>query len=139
VAQTAVVASASPGIFTINAQGSGDGAFLHANYQPVNALNPAVASETILMYGTGLGATNPKVATGNATPTNQTVTLASGATATVAIGGKSAVVSFAGLAPGFVGLYQINAQIPAGLIAGSQQVTVQINGVQSNVTTITTH
>ncbi len=137
VAQNAIVAAVSPGVFTLNAQGTGDGAFLHAtNYQPVNALNPAVASETILIYCTGLGATNPKVASGSAPPSNQTAVAI--ATATVAIGGRSSFVSFAGLAPGFVGLYQINAQIPAGLPAGSQQVTVQMNGISSNVTTITT-
>jgi uncharacterized protein (TIGR03437 family) len=34
------------------------------------------------------------------------------------IGGQSAPVSFAGLVPGLVGLYQINTQVPLGVQAG---------------------
>jgi uncharacterized protein (TIGR03437 family) len=139
IAQNATVSAASPGIFTINSQGTGDGAFLHANYLPVNATNPAVASETILIYCTGLGVTTPKVTTGSAAPSNPPGLAMVASLPLVLIGGKPSFVSFAGLAPGFVGLYQINAQIPAGLLAGSQQVTVQMNGIQGNITTVTTH
>jgi uncharacterized protein (TIGR03437 family) len=42
------------------------------------------------------------------------------------------MVSFSGLAPGFVGLYQINAEVPAGLTAGNQQVMVMLAGASSN-------
>jgi uncharacterized protein (TIGR03437 family) len=41
-------------------------------------------------------------------------------TVTVTIGGVSAEVPFAGLAPGLVGLYQVNAIVPAGITPGSQ-------------------
>ena len=37
----------------------------------------------------------------------------------VTIGGNPAAVSFAGLAPGFAGLYQINATLPAGAVTGA--------------------
>jgi uncharacterized protein (TIGR03437 family) len=135
--QTASVVSASPGVFSVNSNGNGTGVFLHANYQTINANSPAQPGETILIYCTGLGATNPAVTTGNAAPT---IPVANTVIApTVTIGGISSFVSFSGLAPGFVGLYQINAQVPPGIGAGTPQVIVQINGVQSNVTSINTN
>jgi adhesin/invasin len=39
------------------------------------------------------------------------------------IGGKDAVVVFAGLAPGFAGVYQVNAIVPAGLLPGLHSLT----------------
>jgi uncharacterized protein (TIGR03437 family) len=50
----------------------------------------------------------------------------------VTIGGKTAQVVYAGVAPGFAGLAQINAIIPQGLAAGDQAVFVSISGVLSN-------
>jgi uncharacterized protein (TIGR03437 family) len=132
--QTAQVVSALPGVFTTNSAGTGAGIFLHASYLPVTAASPAVPGETILIYCTGLGATNPAVATGSASPSNPAAT--SIVAPTVTIGGQSAVVSFAGLAPTFVGLNQINVQVPMSLLAGTQQVIVQMNGVSGNATTL---
>jgi uncharacterized protein (TIGR03437 family) len=48
------------------------------------------------------------------------------------MGGTAAPVSFSGLAPGFVGLYQVNAQVPAGLSAGNQAVLIKMGGASSN-------
>ena len=58
------------------------------------------------------------------------------ATPTVTIGGQPAAVSFSGLAPGFPGLYQIDATVPAGLSAGNQSVTVSIGGRTSKASGI---
>jgi adhesin/invasin len=55
----------------------------------------------------------------------------------VSIGGKSAQVTYAGVAPGFAGLSQINVIVPAGLAAGDQPVFVSVNGVPSNAALIT--
>ena len=53
------------------------------------------------------------------------------------IGGVPASVSFSGLAPGFVGLYQVNAQVPAGLAAGDAvPVVMQMGGNTSNAALI---
>jgi uncharacterized protein (TIGR03437 family) len=54
------------------------------------------------------------------------------ATPTVSIGGANATVSFSGLAPGFVGLYQVNAVVPSGLAGGDQPVTIAIGAATSN-------
>jgi minor extracellular serine protease Vpr len=48
------------------------------------------------------------------------------------IGGANAAVSFSGLAPGFVGLYQVNAVVPAGLASGNQSVVISVGGSSSN-------
>jgi uncharacterized protein (TIGR03437 family) len=56
---------------------------------------------------------------------------------TVTIGGRSAVVQFAGLAPGFVGLYQVNAVVPEGLTAGNEvPVMIETDGQTSPPVTI---
>jgi uncharacterized protein (TIGR03437 family) len=59
------------------------------------------------------------------------------ATPTVTIGGMVAQVSSSGLAPGAVGLYQVNVQVPAGSPAGDAvPVILSIGGVTSNTGTI---
>ena len=56
---------------------------------------------------------------------------------TVTIGGQAAQVVFSGLAPGFVGLYQIDVIVPSGVVAGSQvPVIVSISGSGSPAATI---
>ena len=56
---------------------------------------------------------------------------------TATIGGVDASVSFAGLAPGFVGLYQVNAMVPGGVVAGpAVPVVITQDGIASNTVTI---
>jgi uncharacterized protein (TIGR03437 family) len=50
----------------------------------------------------------------------------------VSIGGLSSQVSFSGLAPGFVGVYQLNVQVPLSVAAGNQTVQISGDGVFSN-------
>ncbi|MDP9053045.1 MAG: hypothetical protein M3N93_01890 [Acidobacteriota bacterium] len=119
--QTFSLAPAAPGIFTMNASGTGDGIILHADNSLVSAARPATAGETVVIYATGLGATSPVFATGTAASmANNTVM-----PVTVTIGGKPATVTYAGLTQTLVGLYQINAVIPAGL-TGSQPVFITV-------------
>jgi len=57
-------------------------------------------------------------------------------TPTVTIGGKEATVSFSGLTPGSVGLYQVNAQVPAAAPKGAAvPVVITMNGWRSNTVT----
>ncbi len=56
---------------------------------------------------------------------------------TVTIGDVPAVVNFSGLAPGFVGLYQVNVEVPANAPTGEAvEVVLTIGGVASNTVTI---
>ena len=68
-AQPIVIAAVSPGVFTLNQQGTGAGAILHAdNFQPVNESAPAQPGEFILIFCTGLGSVQPEVPSGDVAP-----------------------------------------------------------------------
>jgi len=134
-AQTVNVAAASPGIFIVD-QASSAAAVLHAaDYSLVTSSSPARPGEYLLIYCTGLGAVETSVASGAMAPSvppDLTVNAP-----TVNIARLSATVTYAGLAPDFVGLYQINVQAPANLPTGNQPVQiVTFGGVVSNIATI---
>jgi uncharacterized protein (TIGR03437 family) len=108
-----------------------------ATYAPV--LFAAVPSDGryLSIYATGLGAVNPgsEPLTGQLTPTGflyRTIAMP-----VVTVGGVPATVRFSGLAPGFLGVYQINVSIPDGVQAGSAvPVRLSIGGVSSNAVTV---
>jgi uncharacterized protein (TIGR03437 family) len=130
--QTVNLAPASPGIFTLNATGLGAGAILHADNSLISAASPAKAGEQVMIFCTGLGATNPLVVTGRAAMgANMTVNPVS-----VTIGGGNATVVHSGLAAGFVGLYQINAIVPGGM-SGSQSVLITVGSASVSQTGVT--
>jgi uncharacterized protein (TIGR03437 family) len=135
--QTVNVAAFAPAIFTANAQGTGAGAIQDASFHLVDASNPAIAGTTyILIYCTGLGAVSAsQPATGAAASSTELAPTSS--PVTVTIGGVTVDASFGGLAPGYVGLYQVNVQVPATVAAGSAvPLTISIGGVTSNTVTI---
>jgi adhesin/invasin len=78
---------------------------------------PAVVGETIVIYCTGLGAVTPAVKEGSPAPTTPPLSTTV-YQVTVTIGGQAAQVAFSGLTPGYAGLYQINAVVPAGITTG---------------------
>jgi len=131
---TVNIAPAGPGIFTSTSNGTGQGAVLNQDYSANSAQNPAAAGSVIQIFATGLGLTNPQLAAGqpgSASPLNMTVN-----TPVVIIDGVPGQVSFSGLAPGFVGLYQVNVQVPAGTPSGAATLQIQINGQTSNTATV---
>ena len=88
--------------------------------------HPATTGEALVLYASGLGPTNPTVPAGVAPPANPPATTA--ITPQVSVGGKPALLLFSGLAPGFVGVYQINFLLPAGLPAGTQSISITSAG-----------
>ena len=69
-AQPVGIAAVSPGVFTLNQQGTGAGAILHAEtFQPVNDSSPAQPGEFLAIFCTGLGPVQPEVASGDVAPT----------------------------------------------------------------------
>ena len=112
----------SPGVFTLSAAGDGTGAVLHANYQVVNAANPAKQGEVVLIYATGLGAVSPTVTDGAPGPTSPLSTISDGG---VFFGSTTGQVFYKGLAPGLAGLYQLNVQIPANAPIGDVLLDVE--------------
>ena len=122
------VAAAQPGVFLVNAT---DGAFLHGlDESLVTAAKPAAGNEVVVLYCTGLGAVSPAATTGalaSGTTLNYTTIVP-----TVTVAGAPAPVAFSGLAPGLVGLYQINFTVPAATPSGNAAVVVTASGVASN-------
>ena len=135
VTQTVNVAAVAPAIFSMNSQGTGQGAILDSAYHLVDSSNPVTDGTTIiLIYCTGLGPVTNQPATGSPGPSSplaETTTLP-----TVTIGGTPAGVLFSGLAPGYVGLYQVNALVLSAPPGQSVPVTISIRGVTSNTVTI---
>ena len=125
---------ASPGIFSLNSSGIGTGAITHAGTATlVSSEQPAVPGQYVSVFATGLGATTPRVTSGQPAPTSPLSRTALAVTATVR--GIPAVVDFAGLAPGFAGLYQVNLQVPE-ILPGPADVILTTGGVASNTVTM---
>jgi len=123
----------SPGVFTQNQNGTGYGEIEHlgignsvaAPGTVVSDANPALAGETVSVYLTGLGAVSPTIADGAPGPSG-TLSNATGSIMVYFGADTTAVTpSFAGLAPGYSGLYQLNVTVPAtGLTAGPNALAV---------------
>jgi uncharacterized protein (TIGR03437 family) len=139
VASTLQLATANPAIFATNQEGTGQGAILIANSAllaaPAGASSrPAAKDESVSIFCTGLGGVMIAQVSGQPAPSGLVPTRVM---PTVTIGGKSAVVSFSGLAPGFVGLYQVNVAVPpAALLGDAIPLVLTINGFRSNTVTL---
>jgi uncharacterized protein (TIGR03437 family) len=133
--QSVNLAPFAPGIFAINGQGNGQGAILDASYRLVDAKNPTTPGAVVQIYCVGLGAVTNQPATGAAAPNDPlalTITVP-----LVTIGNAPAKVQFSGLAPGYVGLYQVNAEVPAEASRGAAvSVAIFVGEVASNTVTI---
>ena len=120
------VVAALPGVFVFG--GDNAVAVRAADNSLITLNNPAAGGETVVLYVTGLGAVNPLVPTGAATPSDQLRHAA--VQPTVTVGGVEAPVAFAGLTPGFVGLYQINFVVPPG-VSGLAELVVRSGALSS--------
>ncbi len=127
-------ATVAPQVFTTTSGSTTIGVVVHGvGGGLITASSPAAAGEVVTIYATGLGAVIPAVATGAGAPLSPLANTAGVTTAT--IGSKTTTASFSGLAPGFVGLYQVNAVVPSGLSSGSQSLTISVSGVASKSVT----
>ena len=125
---TMAVAPTSPGIFTLNGSGTGQGAIVNQDGTINGPGNPAARGDVVSIYGTGEGQTVPPGTDGiivTAADLRQPVQAV-----TASIGGQSAEVLYAGSASGQVaGLLQVNARIPLGIAPSTAApVTIAIGG-----------
>jgi uncharacterized protein (TIGR03437 family) len=112
--------------------------------------NPATRGSVISVFGTGQGPVQPAVGSGQAAPSSPPLAT-SIATPTsdgakcltvqpsvcVAIGSTFGDVLFSGLAPGFVGLWQLNVRIPEAAVNGDTvPIRPIIRGRPGNVSTV---
>ena len=118
------VEAAAPAIFTQDSSGSGPASALKSTDQSlVTAANPLQAGDTVELYATGLGLTTPMNGLDYAVQQP-----------TVTVGGVACPVVFAGAAPGFIGLDQINCTIPAGLTSSATVPVVIASGDRTSNT-----
>jgi uncharacterized protein (TIGR03437 family) len=96
---------------------------------------PAKPGDVIILWGTGFGPTTPSPPVGVEVPSTSTY---NAAPVTVTMGGISATVYGAALAPGFAGLYQVAIQIPPSLTNGDYPVVATVSGAQSPASTLIT-
>lgn len=128
---TVPVVAAAPAIFFLS---SSQAAIENQDFSVNSSTNPAHLGTDLIVYMTGSGPVTPAVADGAVTPSTGLTQTTLPVSAT--IGGMSAHVAFSGLAPGFVGLMQMNIAIPTGLTEGTYPLTITLNGVQTNAATI---
>ncbi len=121
------VQSAAPGLFTGEA---GYVAALNADGSVNSAGHPAAAGTYISVFFTGQGPVTMAVDDGAPPPTGAIVSATSEVSAT--IGGTTAQLQFAGLAPLYAGVAQMNVKVPA-LTSGVYPLIVRIGGIASNV------
>jgi len=137
--ETVILAPAQPAVFTQNQSGQGAGAI--ADVKPngsqfvVTSAQPASGGDALEIYCAGLGAVSPAVSSGAAA--SLTVLSRTVNPVTVTIGGQSAQVLFAGLAPGYAGLYQVDAVVPGGITASADvPVVLSVAGASSPPVTV---
>jgi uncharacterized protein (TIGR03437 family) len=114
------IAQSEPAIFTKDLSGAGQAIVLGVNSDGSQYFaqpgSPAGAGTVLVIYAAGLGSVDPAVPAGSPAPLAPLSSTSS--PVTVSIGGVKAVVLFSGLVPGFTGLYQVNAVVPAGVTPG---------------------
>ncbi len=124
----------SPGIFAVS---FGVGRAIAINQDgtlaaPVGAVpglttHPAKPGDIVILLGTGLGAVTPPIANGTSPVFSDKALHTTNTTPTILFGGQPATsVPFSGLSPQFVGVNQINVQIPS-TAPGGDTVPVQLS------------
>jgi uncharacterized protein (TIGR03437 family) len=123
----APVAAAGPALFTV-ADSTGPVAASHPDKTSNSALNPAPAGSVVTFWATGEGATTPAGVTGRLAgdPLPSPVL-----PVTLKIGGFPAEVLYAGAAPGFAGLMQVNARVPERLTPGTHDIELTVGRISS--------
>ncbi|HXA49349.1 MAG TPA: hypothetical protein VNV86_03555 [Candidatus Acidoferrum sp.] len=133
------VVAASPGIYTLNQQGTGPGAVINQDGVTVNSPNtPAAHGSFVSVYMTGEGQTAPPGVDGAVIPPVLSSLKNPVLPVTATVGGVQATVVYAGSAAGLIsGVMQVNLIIPAGAPTGGAVpivVTVGTAPSQSGVT-----
>ena len=128
------LADYSPGIFEFDDAASGRrlAAVLDQNFQVITGSNPAIRGRSIQIYANGLGPVDNRPASGEPSPSAEPLARTR-VLPTVTIGGIRADVSFSGLAPGIVGLYQVNVVVPSNTPTGLQPIVITANGIDSKI------
>ena len=124
------VTATAPGLFTVDASGSGQASVLNQDNTINSAGKPAARGSIVTLWATGEGVTDPPGVDGRLAVDVLPKPVAAVA---VQIGGLPAELQYVGAAPGYMpGVLQINAQVPSGVQPGNAvPVQITIGGVLS--------
>src|SRR5438094_8030839 len=127
------LSASSPDVLSLDVNGTKTAAIIHgADFALVTPDYPAERDETLILYAAGLGPVNPRVAAGEAASADPfSVTTDS---VEVTIGGHPYPVLWSGLAPGMVGIYQINLYVPGDRTEGDDLPVVITAGGAASAT-----
>jgi uncharacterized protein (TIGR03437 family) len=106
----------------------------HLDGTPVTQAAPAAPGEALTLLAAGLGLTDTPVPDGTASPASPLANALS--TPSITIDGAPAAISFAGLQPGGVGLYQINFTVPTDAKDGDLDFVLSQEGQPGNTGTL---
>ncbi len=136
VSASVPVQTANPALFTVGFQPSGPVLALNADGSLNSASHPAAKGSVVSLWGSGFGPADPALPDGVLAPSEPLSRLVLRVTAT--IGGANADVLFAGAAPGFAGLTQINLRVPESVSGqGAAQIVLNAGAVALNQNTVT--
>ena len=129
------LAPSAPGIFVIR---EGVGVVVDQAGRLIDAQTATRKGEVLVIYASGLGPVNGATASGNPASTTELQPTQSPTECLITGGGRNinASIFFSGLAPGFIGVYQVNAQIPEDAPSGVVQLRLRNAGVESNTVQI---
>jgi uncharacterized protein (TIGR03437 family) len=139
VPEAVTFSDGGPGVFTVDSSGQGS-AIVQAfksdgTPYTLSTSTPASAGDVLVIYANGLGAVSGGVVAGSASPSSPPASTTN--PVTVTIQGQSAGVEFAGLVPGFAGLYQVNVSVPTGLTpSAAAPLVITVANQSSPPTTI---
>lgn len=123
------VVDAVPGLYTVSPFGDGQATAVNLDGSTNSMLKPVPKGGVITAYASGLGAVNPALTAGAVPPVNP-LSLVTGSIEAY-IGGMPAPILFAGAAPNFPGLYQLNIQVPTIVPSGNAEILIYVNGKSS--------
>jgi uncharacterized protein (TIGR03437 family) len=119
----------APSVFLSGAAGTEAGlatVVRNDNHQLVTPTNPIHPKDSVTIYLTGMGQTTPFIQAGQPAPANPLAIAV--VQPVVTLGGAALIVGYAGLAPGEVGVYQIDATVPYNVPSGITQPLVIAQG-----------
>src|ERR1017187_488586 len=127
------IADANPALFTVS-NGTGNAVVVNQDGSINSDKNPAPRGSIVVLYARGKAKTSPAALTGQAAQAPFPLPVLP---VSLTMAGYAANVLFAGDAPGFVGVMQINAQVPSGFVPTGDLAVVLTVGLYQSTAGVT--
>lgn len=127
------LASVNPGLFTADGTGKGPAAAVNSDGTINSSKNPAAQGSYITLYGTGQGPVNGTLPADGAGASGTQNTTQRAPTVIMNVGPiPDGDIQYSGLAPGLVGVWQINARIPDNAPPSTATAPIQVIVLQDS-------